>query len=289
MRSTPPVLPGVFLLAVLWAWPMPASAGDRVAGASTDPLTIEVQVGPTQGTPSSKRSVSFVSSPRQKARLYDVQDRREHIVRGLPLRAFLELVGPPKAADTVLLLYTDGMQILVHLADRATVDALFVAFEEGDAMERFTSGYTLHGWGTQLPGPKVIYSRQPAGKYTIWRYPTQLTGIQLVTWKLHEAALAQPTRKLPDRSGWPLYLQHCQPCHGVGGQGATRGPDFLGNMEAYRKVPAHAETGWNEHPSLHEKIKGNVEGTMPVLDQVSNQDITKLWRWLQAVHQSATK
>jgi hypothetical protein len=50
------------------------------------------------------------------------------------------------------------------------------------------------------------------------------------------------TRHAPDRSGWPLYLANCQPCHGIGGRGATRGPDFLSNMDAYRRVPALATT-----------------------------------------------
>jgi hypothetical protein len=275
MRRTT-LLAGLFLL-----WPLSVRAAE--------PFTISVQIGPVQGGPSATRNVSLAQASRQPARVFDVQDKQEHRVRGLSLRALLAQLGAPATADVALLLYTDGMQIPVRLSDRETVDAIFIALEHGDAMDRFSTTYTLHGWERELPCPKVVYDRKPTGKYTIWRYPTQFSGIQLVTWKLHEAALAQPTRKLPDRSGWPLFLRHCQPCHGLGGQGATRGPDFLGDMAAYRQIPAHAETGWDEHPSLHEQIRGYTEGTMPVLDQVSNADISKLWRWLRAVHESATK
>jgi hypothetical protein len=255
------------------------------------PATLSLEIGPVEGAASATRSISFQQASRQTARLYDVQDKQEHRVRGASLRALLAQVDAPKTVDAVLFLYTDGMQIPVRLADKQTVDAIFIAFEHGDIMDRYGTIYPLRGWEMDMPCPKVVYSRKSTGRYTIWRYPTQLSGIKLVTWKLHEAALAQPTRKLPDRSGWPLYMKHCQPCHGIGGQGAARGPDFLTGVEGFRKIPAHAETGWDEHPSLHEQVKGygDGDGAMPVLDDVSNADITTLWLWLRAIHRSATK
>jgi mono/diheme cytochrome c family protein len=263
--------------------------GRPTAAREADPFTLSVEVGPVEGAPRSTRAISFRQATRRPAQLYDVQDQQEHRVRGASLSTILAQLDPPKTADTILFLYTDGMQIPVRLADKRSVDAIFIAFEHGDVMDHYGTIYPLRGWQMDIPCPKVVYSAKPTGRYTIWRYPTQLAGLKLVTWKLHEAALAQPTRKLPDRSGWPLYMQHCQPCHGVGGQGAARGPDLLTGVEGFRKVPAHAETGWDEHPSLHEQIKGFTDGTMPVLEQVSNADITKLWAWLRAIHRGATK
>ena len=269
------------LVALLLAAPSTARGADG--------FSVEVQIGPVRGAPNATRTISFEQAARKQVRSYDIQDGKEHNVRGVSLRSLLAEVSAPKSADTVLVLYRDGMQIPVPLADKATVDALFIAFEHGDAMDRFTTNYPLYGRSMELPCPKVVYGNKPAGSYSIWKYPTQFAGIRLVSWKAHEAALAQPTRKLPDRSGWPLYVRHCQPCHSIGGQGATRGSDFLTDLAAYRRIPPHAATDWSEHPSLHEKLKGYVEGTMPVLNHVSNADITTLWRWLHAVHRSATK
>jgi len=256
---------------------------------AADAFTIQLEIGPVHDVPSSKRTVSLEKAGRQHLRVFDVQDGREHNVRGISLRSLLTLANAPKTVDAIVITYSDGMEIPVRLADKETVDALFIALEHGDVLDRFATRYPLQGRGMELPCPKVVYTRKVVGSYTIWRYPTELATIKLVTWKSYEAKLAQPTRSIPDRSGWPVYLQHCQPCHGIGGQGAKRGADFLSNMDAYRRVPPHADTGWDEQPSLHEKIKGNVDGMMPLLNHVSNKEITALWRWLHAIHRDAAK
>ena len=252
-------------------------------------FTIQLEIGPVPDVPSSTRSVSLEKAGRQHLRVFDVQDGREHNVRGVSLRSVLALANAPKTVDAIVITYTDGMEIPVRLADKETIDALFIALEHGDVLDRFATRYPLQDRGMELPCPKVVYTRKVVGSYTIWRYPTELATIKLVTWKSYEAKLARATRSVPDRSGWPVYLQHCQPCHGIGGQGAKRGADFLSNMDAYRRVPPHADTGWDEQPSLHEKIKGNVDGTMPLLNHVSNKEITSLWRWLHAIHRDAAK
>jgi len=261
------------------------SLGARAADASS----IQFEIGPVRDVPSSTRTVSVEQAGRQQLRVFDAQDGREHNVRGISLRALLTLANAPKTVDAIVMTYADGMEIPVRLADKETVDALFIALEHGDVLDRFATRYPLHGRGMEVPCPKVVYTRKVVGSYTIWRYPTELATIKLVTWKSYEDNLAQPTRSMRDRSGWRLYLRHCQPCHGIGGRGAKRGADFLSNMDAYRRVPPHAATDWDEQPSLHEKIKGNVDGTMPLLSHVSNKEITSLWRWLHAVHRGANK
>jgi hypothetical protein len=257
------------------------------AARAADALTVALQVGPVAGAATESRSLTFVQAARHSERTFDVQDGREHIVRGVSLRELVAEARAPKTVDAVIFSYVDGMQIPVRLADKEDVDAIFIALEHGDARERFETTYPLAG-KESLPCPKVVYGRK-ATTYTIWLYPTQLAKVQLVTWRVYEAALAQPTRQHPDRSGWPIYLKNCQPCHGIGGQGATRGPDFLSNMDAYRRVPPLAVTDLSEHPSLHEKVKGFAPGAMPVLTNVSNADIATLWRWLHAIHRAATK
>jgi hypothetical protein len=252
---------------------------------SDAPLTI--RLGPVRGAATEVRSLSIQDAARTRERRFDLQDGREHIVRGVSLHDLLVQVGAPKAVDAAIFIFSDGMQIPVHLADKDEVDAVFIALEHGDIRDHFTDTYPLNLKG-EVACPKVVYGRKVT-TYSIWLYPTQLTSIQLVTWSLQEAALAQPTRHLPDRSGWPIYLRNCEPCHGIGHQGATRGPDFLSDLGAYRRVPPLAITDRSQPPSLHEKVKGFTEGTMPVLNHISNAEITTLWNWLHAIHRSATK
>ena len=195
------------------------------AGAA-DVVTIQLEIGPVRDVPSSTRTLSLEQAGRQQLSVFDVQDGRQHNVRGISLRSLLTLANAPKTVDAIVISYTDGMEIPVHLADKETVDALFIALEHGDVLDRFATRYPLHGRGMECPA-QVVYTRKVVGSYTIWRYPTELATIKLVTWKSYEAKLAQSTRSMRDRSGWRLYLQHCQPCHGIGGQGAKRGADFL--------------------------------------------------------------
>jgi len=218
---------------------------------------------------------------------FDVQDGYEHNLRGTPLTDLIARAKAPKAVDAVVFTYSDGMEIPLRLSQRDEVSAIFVALEHGNVRDQFSTTYALHD-GTEMACPKIVYGRK-VKEFSIWIYPAALTSIRLVNWKTYEAHLAQPTRRLPDRSGWPIYLQHCQSCHGIGGLGAKRAPDFLTDMEAYRRIPPFAVTDVGQHPSLHEKVKGFAEGKMPVLTQVSNQDIATLWRWLHAIHNSATK
>jgi mono/diheme cytochrome c family protein len=257
------------------------------AATAPDPFTVALQLGPISGTTSATRTLTFQQGTRRQTRAYDVQDAREHNVRGVSLSDLVAQAKAPKTVDAVVFVYSDGMRIPVQLADKTEVDAIFIALEHGDARDRFSTTYPLQN-KAELPCPKVVYGR-PLKAYSIWLYPTQLAAIKLVTWKLYEEALAQPTRQFPDRSGWPLYMKHCQSCHGIGHQGATRGPDFLGDMDAYRRVPPLAVTDLSQHPSLHEKVKGFTPGTMPVLNHISNAEIATLWRWLHAIHRSATK
>jgi hypothetical protein len=250
-------------------------------------LKLVVDIGPVTGAASTSKTLAFNVASRRRTVWYDVQDGLEHHVRGVTLADLLLAARAPKAVDAVVFDFADGMKIPIHLGEPDEVKAIFVALEHGDPMDVYGSQYLLHNRAA-IPCPKVVYGREPKD-YSIWLFPTKLTRISLVTWKAFETSLAQPTRQFPDQSGWPIYLQHCQPCHGLGGQGARRGADFLSDMDAYRRVPPLAVTDLSEHPSLHEKVKGFTEGTMPVLNHVSNREIATLWRWLHLIHKSATK
>jgi hypothetical protein len=277
--------PGVSLLITLMAGLLPGAAR---AAATNDPvLDLVVEIGPISGMAATSKTLTFNAASRRKTTWYDVQDGLEHHVRGVTLTDLLALAKAPKAVDTVVFDFADGMQIPVRLRESEEVKAIFIALEHGDPMEVYGRSYLLHDKAA-VPCPKVVYGREPPN-YSIWLYPTKLTRLSLVSWNAYEAMLAQPTRQFPDRSGWPIYMRHCQPCHGLGGQGAKRGADFLGDLDAYRAIPPLAVTDLSQHPSLHEKVKGFTAGTMPVLNHVSNPEIATLWRWLHTIHRGATK
>jgi mono/diheme cytochrome c family protein len=247
---------------------------------------VTVEVAPARDAPAT-RTLVFDQAARQQKTWFDVQDGYEHNLRGVSLADLIARARAPKTVDAVVFTYSDGMVVPVRLDQKDEVNAIFVALEHGNVRDQFTTTYTLHD-GSELPCPKIVYGRK-VKEYSTWIYPAALSSIRLVNWRAYEAYLAQPTRQLPDRTGWPIYLAHCQNCHGIGGLGAKRGPDFLTDMEAYRRIPPFAVTDVSQHPSLHEKVKGFAEGKMPVLTQVSNQDIATLWRWLHAIHKAGTK
>jgi mono/diheme cytochrome c family protein len=269
------------LLALACLWPARSFASSEVA----------VAFGPITGAANDRRTVKVELGARKKVTLLDVQDGQEHEVRGLPLAELLASIGAPRKADTLVFVFKDGMRIPVRLDDKAEVASLFVAFQHVDELDQWSASYPLrkplHGMA-EIPCPKVVYTR-PQRTFSIWWYPTALESLRFVTWKAYEATLAQATKQVPDQSGWPLYVRHCAACHGLGSDGATRGPDFLSKMDAYRRVPPFATTAPEEAPSLHEKVKGYVDGAMPVLKHVPDKDIATLWLWLHKVHKTSTR
>jgi len=284
LATVPAALAGVTAVAALLVTTA-AHAGKPVGVPGA--LSLTVEIGPLRNTAPTTRTLVFDQAARKQVTWFDVQDGYEHNVRGLPLRDVISRAKPPKSADAVVFSYADGMEIPLRLDQKDEVDSIFVALEHGNVRDDFSTTYTLHNQ-TELPCPKILYGRKVTS-FSIWIYPGALTSIRLVNWKTYETRLAQPTRRVPDSSGWPIYMRHCQSCHGIGGQGAKRGPDFLTDMGAYRRIPPLAVTDISEHPSLHEKVKGFAEGQMPVLTQISNAEIATVWRWLHAIHNSATK
>jgi hypothetical protein len=258
------------------------------AGADEVPAALRLELGPFKGgVPSSVQTLQFEGSALGKTRVLDAQDGESHLVWGMPL---LELVGrlkKPKGADLLVLSFDNGMVVRVPLAARGELRALFVAFAHRDARGVYGVDYPLVG-GRIIPCPKLVYQR-PGSAYAIWHYTSQLTSIRLADASAYEAVLLQPTRQPPAQPGWKLYLQHCQACHGMGGEGAKRAPDFIGDLAAYRRIPPLAETDLSEQPSLHEKVDGSVVGDMPSLEHIPKRDIVEIWRWLHKVHRGATR
>jgi len=256
--------------------------------AHADDVVLRVEYGPISGTANEVRSLTMNDAAQTERVLFDVQDGLEHRVRGVSLADLIKLLKLPKHADAIVFVFENGMQVPVKLADRAEVGELFIALQHGDGTRRFQSDYLIHQGDEKVPCPKVVYSRRVDG-YTIWRFPNHLQALRVVTWSQHEATLAQPSRHPPTHPGWKLYAKHCQPCHGMGGQGAARGPDFISDLDAYRRIPPLSDTSPGDPPSLHEKVSGRVGGQMPTLSHIPKADILTLWRWLHAVHSGATK
>src|SRR6476660_6559847 len=129
-----------------------------VTAVAAGPATVQIQIGPVKDAAPSTTTVDLEKVTRLRAHTFDAQDKQEHEVRGVPLRSLLALAHAPQSADTALILYTDGMQIPVPLADKQTVDAIFIALEHGDGKDHFTNRYPLFGGTMALSCPKVIYA-----------------------------------------------------------------------------------------------------------------------------------
>ena len=249
------------------------------AARGADELSLSLQLGPLSSVTSEDRTLTFNAASRWSRRLFDVQSGSEVQVRGLPLTEIIKQIGRIKGADTLVFEFVNGMRVPVRLSDQDQIRQLFIAFET-----------TAPSGELSVEGcPRMIYRRETTG-YTVWRFVNQLKVIHVVSWKIYEAQLAQPSRHAPTHSGWRLYEKHCQYCHGFGGQGAKRGPDFLSDLDAYRRVPPLAVTAEGAAPSLHEKVSGQIPGgEMPPLTHVPKTEIRELWQWLHQIHAGATK
>lgn len=276
---TPRVLLGGLVIGLLHAsW----------AKAEPREVTLPVEIGPISGQAKDTRSLVIGKNDRRNLRVYDAQDAAEHPVLGQPLREVLGQLKPPKGADTLLLLFKNGMQVPVSLADKAAIDDLFVVFEHADPYGHFDRTYRLKN-ADAVECPKVVLQSRDTA-FSPLRHADTLVGLRLVQRRDYDLQLAQPTREAPTQPGWRLYVRYCSFCHGLGGQGATYAPDFITDMHAaYRRVPPLAETEGRQHPSLHDKVHGKVQGSMPTLTHVPNADIATIWRWLHQVHAGAVK
>lgn len=272
----------VLLVSLLYAPMAPA-----LPKGVPDELAFQVDLGPIVGMASSRKSIAFNRASRHKMRVFDAQDGEHHLVVGISLRELIETLAPPKAADTILLSFKNGMQVAIAKTDNQAIDDLFIALEHSPSYDEYELVYRLKT-GATIDCPRVVYqSKDPA--FSPLRLADTLRAVQFVTLSAYDAQLAQPTRQPPTAPGWRLYRKYCGSCHGLGGQGATYAPDFISDMDAYRRVPPLAETDLSQHPSLHEKVKGRVEGRMPPLGHVPDRDIALIWRWLHAIHKGATK
>lgn len=270
------------------AWSLAAGAGPPLPTGIPDELGIEVELGPIVGAASDRKTITFNRAARYRKRLFDGRDSENHVVVGVSLRDVITTVNPPKAADTIVLYFANGMEIAIARAEQKTIDELFIAFEHGSVLGEWQLPYRLKD-GATIPSPVLVYqSQDPA--FSPLRFTDTLRKVRFVTRSAHEAELAQPTRQPPTSAGWHLYRKYCSSCHGLGTQGARYAPDFISDMDAYRRVPALAETDTSEQPSLHEKVSGAVGGgRMPPLGHVPNRDIVVIWRWLHSIHRGATK
>jgi hypothetical protein len=253
-------------------------ASPLAARAADAPFSVQVQIGPVEGVPSATRTISFEQAARKQRRVFDVQDGRQHNVRGVALRALLAAASAPKAADTALVVYSDGMQIPVHLADKSEVDAVFIAFEHGDAMDRFTARYPL--LGRQMELAEGVLDLALPGR-ALCDQARQLEGARgraratdaAAAGSIGLAALPQTLPAVP-RPGW------------AGGRARIRLP------HRPRSLPPHPRQRGDRlgrAPQPAREGEGLVDGTMPVLDHVSSAEIATLWKWLHAVHRGATK
>ena len=142
-----------------------ASSALAVIPPVVDQLGVPVDLGPVTGATSDRKTVTFNLMSRRKVSWYDVQDGREHNLRGVSLQELVAHVKAPKAADAVIFEYADGMQIPVRLGDKDEVAQIFIALEHGNVRDEFGATYPLHN-AAAFTCPKVVYGRKIDRKST---------------------------------------------------------------------------------------------------------------------------
>ena len=217
----------------------------------------------------------------------------------MSLQSLIDRYAPPPEADLALLHFANGMQIpyafrdptLVKRTDAFVARAMRTAPGQAFAShfpsisrprEGFVDVRPITFGANKLVVSDVGHPAVPADVQTTfspWMHVDSLTGIELVSSKAYYAQFdVDPSADV--HSGYRLFTETCQFCHGARGVGAAFGWDFVS------PVPIYTYRG-KENLFYHVKYKpldASAKGLlMPALSHMTEQDATNVWRWLRAV------
>ena len=283
----------------------PSQAANPKAKMTAAPAIVDIWVrasGPVQGDKAPRGRTQQLDLDKLtlvEGKRFDAQYGGTRAVRGIALASVINSFAPDPAIDLAILHFANGMAVPVPFRDVEVMKRLDPFIARG--METHAGGPVQAGFfpdirrkgATEDPRPivfsgnKVVVpvlwhpaiapTAQPS--FSPWRHADTLTDIELVVTKPYyrqfEAggALGQ--------SGFLVFQQSCQFCHGVRKVGAKFGWDFV--------EPAPI---WSLHrPSknlfLHVAYKpldAAERGLMmPAMKFMSQDDAEKLWHWLKAV------
>ena len=220
---------------------------------------------------------------------YDIQYEAMGKYRGLHLRDLIAAYKPlPGSIDTLILHFDNGMLIPVTLSMLRGDRRIFVALEmlrDGKWTSNFPSSIRI------APGSKderpitfaankiVVGSDWSASKnqFTPWRHASSLVGIEFVeaTGLINSFVQEKATKYQP---GKYVYLNRCQFCHAISGQGAHFGPDFTGAFDL------EAKKGWEKILAKVSKAESNADAmkhAMPKQSDFSKSDAKELFGWVK--------
>jgi mono/diheme cytochrome c family protein len=272
----------------------------HAAAAPPDGATIEIWTrppgGPADAAQAPRDSVAVAAFTEQWFDRVDPQYGRRYTFRGFPLQALIDRARNAAGCDLALLHFGNGMVIPLAFRDAALMRRLnpYVALgvlRDGKParlppVTRKAREYVDIPF-IQFAGNKVVVAEafhpdvapaaQPA--FTPWRHADSLVGIELVAAAAYYRQFQVGTTEAA-RTGYALFRQNCQFCHGAREVGAAFGWDFVKPMPVSRH---RNETRLYYHIAYRRLDAPERNLMMPALKHMTESDARNLWQWLETI------
>jgi hypothetical protein len=287
------VLSGVVTLA------LPASG---MAAGANSVVTVGVRkpgAGGGDGLPemAPARRVDLDSLTPTRVERFDAQYGGTRVFAAVPLQALLDQVKAPASADLALLHFANGIVVPLPYRDLAVMRRLQPWVARG--MHLADKGMTVGEFDpitgkvreyidvpvVKFVGNKVVVAERwhpdvPARAekdLSPWAHVDSLIGIELVNAAAYNSMFNVDEKTA---SGFALYRQSCQFCHGVRQVGAKFGWDFV------VPYPVHKWRKPAQRLYMHVKLRrlDAVERgqMMPALKYMTPEDASAVWAWLES-------
>jgi mono/diheme cytochrome c family protein len=258
-------------------------------------LSPGVYGGDAEPPPTTMKNIELDTLPQKQVQRNDAQYGGSFHYRGVPLRELVRHYGPPAQADLMLLYFRNGMVVPLPFRDTSVMARLdpFVALEMGTtAQGPFSPRFPLISkhFDKYADIPQVMFSGNKLVVNKLWHpdVPEQAT---FSPWAMVDSlfgigfaerrAYYDQFDPSPDtRSGFEIYRQSCQYCHGVNKTGAHFGLDFGRSIAHHPSQSSAMQLYYHTQYRLGPRVP---LAQMPVLKHVSEQQATQLWQWLRAV------
>lgn len=245
--------------------------------------------------PTAKKTLELDTLPQRQIQRIDAQYGASFHYRGVPLRELIKHYGPPAQTDLMLLYFRNGMVVPLPFRDVSVMTRLdpFVALATApSAQGPFVPRFPLISKHLDKYAdiPQVMFSDNklvvselwhpdvPAqATFSPWTMVSSLSGIEFADSRAYYRQF-DPSPEV--RSGFEIYRQSCQYCHGVHKIGASFGWDFGQSIDLHpnRNSPLllhfYVQYRLGTRASLEQ---------MPVLKHVSEEQAVQLLRWMRSV------